>query len=187
MENSTLIDPMGDHKPVTLFRNALNYGLYTSVGFIIVYLLFYALDVDRTGWVNYLVFLVLIAGIYFGIKAYRDNYSGGILSYGSCLGTGVIISAVVGLVLAVYTYVFFQFFDPSELAKIIEMTEQKMADKGLTDEQIDQAMAISSKFMSPVMMAVSSLFGMALWGTIFSLILSIFLKKNDDSFTGTHA
>jgi uncharacterized membrane protein len=110
-----------------------------------------------------------------------------VLSYGSCLGTGVIISAVVGLVLAVYTYVFFQFFDPSELMKIIEMTEQKMADKGLTDEQIDQAMAISSKFMSPVMMAVSSLFGMALWGTIFSLILSIFLKKNDDSFTGTHA
>jgi ABC-type transport system involved in cytochrome c biogenesis permease subunit len=185
MENST-IDQTGENKSVSLFRNALNYGLYTSIGFIIVSLLFYALDVDRTGWVNYLTFIVLIVGIYFGIKTFRDKHSGGYLSYGSCLGTGVIISVVVGVVMAVYTYLFFQYFDPSELTKILEMTSQKLADKGLTDEQIDQAMAISSKFMTPAMMAISSIFGMALWGTIFSLLISIFLKKNDDSFTGTH-
>lgn len=186
MENSTM-DPKSEKKGVSLFRNALNYGLYTSAGFIIVSLLIYALDVDRTGWINYLTFIVLIIGIYFGIKTFRDKHSGGFLSYGSCLGTGVIISVVVGVVMAVYTYFFYQYFDPSELAKIVEMTEQEMANQGMTDDQIDQAMSISSKLMSPAMMAISSVFGMAFWGTIFSLILSIFLKKNDDSFTGTYA
>lgn len=41
-------------------------------------------------------------------------------------------------------------FDPSELTKIVDLTEQKMADQGLSDQEIEQAMAISSKFMTPV-------------------------------------
>jgi len=145
-------------------------------------MLFYALDVDRTGWINYLTFIILIIGIIFGTKNYRDKYCGGFLSYGRCLGSGAIISIIVGVIMAVFTYLFYQYFDPSELQKIIEAAEQNMLDKGMTDEQIDQAMAFSRKFMSPAGMSVSLIFGLAFWGTIFSLIIAIFLKKNDDSF-----
>jgi hypothetical protein len=185
MENVSISDPTIKNKPKSLFLNSLNYGLLTSAGFILVTLLFYALDVDRTGWVNYLTFLILIVGIFVGTKAYRDKFSGGYLSYARCLGSGVIISVIVGIVLAVFTYLFYSFFDPSELVKIIEATEQNMVDKGMTDEQIDQAMAFSKKFMSPIGMSVSLIFAMTFWGTIFSLIISIFLKKNNDSFNST--
>jgi hypothetical protein len=37
-------------------------------------------------------------------------------------------------------------------------------------------------FMTPAFIAISSLFSMLLWGTVFSLLASIFIKKNNDSF-----
>jgi len=182
MENIKTIEPMEEKKQASLFRNSLNFGLYTSAGFIVISMLFYALDVDRTGWINYLTFIILIIGIIIGTKSFRDKNCGGYLSYGRSLGSGVIISLVVGVIMAVFTFLFYQYFDPSELQKIVEIAEQNMADQGLTDDQIEQAMSFSKMFMSPVGMSVSMVFGMAFWGTIFSLIIAIFLKKNDDSF-----
>jgi hypothetical protein len=182
MENITANEPLDAKNQTSLFRNSLNYGLYTSAGFILVSMLFYAFDVDRTGWINYLTFIILIIGIVIGTRVYRDKFSGGFLSYGRCLGSGVIISVIVGIIMSIFTYLFYQYFDPSELQKIIEAAEQNMVDKGMTDEQIDQAMVFSKKFMSPLGMSVSLIFGMAFWGSVFSLIIAIFLKKNDDSF-----
>ena len=172
-------------KAKSLFQNALYFGVITGIVYILVSMLYYVLDVDRTGWVNYITFVVLIAGIFFGTKTFRDKFSGGFLSYGRCLGSGVLISLVVGVIMAVFTYLFYAYFDTGELARLIEATEQNMVDKGMTDEQIDQAMAISSKFMTPLTMSVSLIFGMVFWGTIFSLILSIFLKKENDGFDAT--
>ena len=169
---------------VTLFKNALVYGLLTGGAYILASLLFYSLDVDPGSKVQYLTFLILIAGIIMGIKQFRDKHSGGFLSYVRCLGTGVVISVVVGIIMAIYVYLFFSYFDPGQLEKMAEMAEQRLVDQGLTDEQIDQAMVMTRKFMNPVFSAIMSIFSMAFWGTIISLIVSIFLKKNDESFDG---
>ncbi|MBK6962748.1 MAG: DUF4199 domain-containing protein [Bacteroidales bacterium] len=174
-------------KQTTLFQNSLYYGLLTGVAYIVVTLLYYALEVDRTGWLNYLTFIILIIGIFIGTKAYRDKHSGGFLSYGQSVGSGVMISLAVGVLMSVFTYLFYEFFDPSELAKIVDVAEQNMADQGLSDEEIEQAMAISSKFMTPLVMSVTVIFGMAFWGTIFSLIISLFIKKENDSFDATYS
>lgn len=168
----------------SLFSNALKFGLFTSAAYILVSLLFYVLDVDKTSWVQYLVFLVLIAGIVMGIIQFRDKQSGGFLSYGKCFSTGVLISLVVGLIIGVYIYLFMTFFDPGQIEEMAEMAEQKLVDQGMTDEEIDQAMVIARKFMSPVFSAISSVFSMAFGGAIISLIAAAFLKKNDNSFEG---
>lgn len=90
-----------------------------------------------------------------------------------------------GIVLGIYTFLFFQYFDPSQLEQIWKMAEDRMLDQGLTDEQIDQAMGFSKMFMTPIAISISGLLSMVFWGTVFSLISSIFIKKVDDSFSGT--
>jgi len=168
----------------SLLTSALKFGLYTSAAYILVSLVFYVLDVDKTSWLQYLVFLVLIAGIVLGIIQFRDKHSGGFLSYGKCFSTGVLISLVVGLIMAVYIYLFMTYFDPGQIEEMAELAEQKLVDQGLSDEEIDQTMVIARKFMSPVFSAISSVFSMAFGGAIISLIAAAFLKKNDDSFEG---
>jgi hypothetical protein len=166
----------------SLLNNSLKYGLITGVAMVLLSLLFYVLDVTMTGWIQYASLVILLAGIVVGTLAYRDKCSRGYLSYGRSLGSGVLISVVVGLIMAIYSYLFFNFFDPGELLKLKQIAEEKMFEKGLTDEQVEQAMSMTKMFMTPVFIAISSLFSMALWGTVFSLLASIFIKKNDDSF-----
>lgn len=182
MENVIENNPVENQRSESMLMHSLKFGLMTGGALILVSLLFYVMDIPRDSWIQYLSFLLLIGGIILGTVQFRDKHSGGFLSYGRCLGSGVLISLAVGVVMAVYIYLFFKFFDPGEIAKMIEMAEQGMVDKGMNDQQIDQAMAMSSKMMTPAIMAVLNIFSMVFWGTIFSLIISIFLKKNDESF-----
>jgi hypothetical protein len=185
MENVIENNPIENQGSESMLMHSLKIGLMTGVAYILVSLLFYVLDIPRDSWIQYLSFLILIGGIIIGTTQFRDKHSGGFLSYGRCLGSGVLISLTVGLVMAVYVYLFFKFFDPGEIAKMVEMAEQGMAEKGLNEQQIDQAMAMSKKMMTPGIMAILNIFSMVFWGTIFSLIISIFLKKDDQSFDST--
>jgi hypothetical protein len=169
----------------SLVNHAFRYGLYTAAAFVLFSLLLYSVDVSRTGWVNYLSFVILIAGIIIATIAYRDKINGGFLSYGRCLSIGVLISLVVGIVMAIYSYVFFSYFDPGALDKLLEASEQEMINRGMSDEEIDLAMPFTEKMMSPVFLSISSLLSMVLYGTVFSLITSIFIRKEDNSFEGT--
>jgi hypothetical protein len=168
----------------SLLNNSLKYGLLTGVAMVLLSLLLYVLDVTMSGWIQYASLVILLAGLIVGTIAFRDKCSGGFLSYGRSLGSGVLISVFAGLLMAIYSYLFFSFFDPGELVKLTQIAEEKMFEKGLTDEQVEQAMSMTKMFMTPVFISISSLFSMALWGTIFSLLASIFIKKNDNSFDG---
>lgn len=166
----------------SLMNNSLKYGLLTGTAMVLLSLLLYVMDVTMSGWVQYASLVILLAGIVIGNLAFRDKCSGGFLSYGRSLGSGVLISVFAGLLMAIYSYLFFSFFDPGELVKLTQIAEDKMFEQGLSDEQVDQAMSMTKMFMTPVFISISSLFSMALWGTVFSLLVSIFIKKNDNSF-----
>ncbi len=166
----------------TLMSNSLKYGLFTGIAAVLVALLLYVTDLNAATWAQYISLVVVLGGVIVGTLAFRDKCNGGYLSYGRSLGSGVLISVVVGLIMSIYTYFFFSFFDPSQLLKMSQLAEEQLLQKGLTEDQVDQAMSMTRMFMTPVFMAISVLFSMLLWGTVFSLIASIFIKKNNDSF-----
>jgi hypothetical protein len=51
----------------------------------------------------------------------------------------------------------------------------------MTDEQVEQALEISAKFMTPVMMAIWTFVGYIIASAIIGLLAAIFLKKEDKS------
>ncbi len=67
---------------------------------------------------------------------------------------------------------------------MLEQAEAEMleANPELTDQQLEQAMMITSKMFSPGMMAVMTILGQAVLGAIMSLITAAFLKKDNPSF-----
>ncbi|MEO1098405.1 MAG: DUF4199 domain-containing protein, partial [Bacteroidota bacterium] len=58
---------------------------------------------------------------------------------------------------------------------------RSMEESGMGDDQIEQAMEISSFFMSPEFTLIIGIFGGVLIGFILSLIISAFTKNNDPS------
>lgn len=170
---------------VSVFGTALTYGLYAGLALILLSLLYYVFNVHMVVWLSYLNYVILIAAIIIATITYRNKLNGGFVSYGQGVAIGAILSVTVGVIMAVYLWLYFTYINVEGIQEIYEMTEQTLVEKGYSDDIIDQQMAMSSKFMKMPLLNILSLFGMAFWGTIIALLTSIFLKKSDDSFNAT--
>lgn len=166
----------------TLMNNSIKYGLYTGIAMVLLSLLFYALDVKTNSWPQYVSIGVLLAGLIVGTLAFRDKCNGGYISYGRSLGSGVMISLITGVILAIYSYLNSAFLNPEIIEQMMRAGEENMIKQGLSDDQIDQAMGMTTMFMTPVFIAITSFFSMLLWGTLISLLASIFIKKDNQNF-----
>jgi len=175
-------------KPRTLFNNSLIFGLLTAAISIVFSVLTYILDIPTSSPVMYFSFIILLAGMIYGTLQYRNNYLGGYISFGKAFASGFLIVIISAVISSIYSYIFLVYFDPAYLDKIIEQALEKaetdMLAKGLTEEQMEPGLAITRKFMSPVILSIMAILSSALVGGILALISAAFIKKEDKSFEG---
>jgi len=163
----------------TLFWNqAMRWGLYISLGLIFVSLAFYFMGNtghNAEGWLQY---LVAITGIVMATMAYKKKLpEKAPFSYGNALGFGVSVMLFSSIVLAVYTYIMYQFIAPELMDKLLLETEEAYLSSGLSEELVEQQVKLLKNFMSPGLLAFSQIFNWVFTGLIISLITSIFLMK----------
>ncbi len=168
----------------TQMKIAMNYGAIYGITASIIYLIFYfagaAIDNKGPQWIGY---VVLIAVLYIGIKSYRDQDLDGFISYGKSLGTGTLIGLFGGIISGFFTVLMFTVIDPGLAQKIVEQAQQDMVEKGtMTEDQINMAITWTQKFMNPGILFVFSILGSIFMAFIFSLIVSIFTKKEPTPF-----
>jgi len=170
-------------KHFTVVGNAINFGLILGVSMIIAELLLYILNVSTDKVARYSNMLLIVTGIIIGILNFKKNRNGNI-SYGQSLGTGVLIGLFASILVSVYTFIFYKFIDPGMIEVLLRKAEEQMLEKNptLTDDQIELAMSYTRKFMTPIWMSISSIFGLTFISFIASLLISIFTKKTDKSF-----
>lgn len=165
------------------FRNSATYGAITGMALIITGVLFYIINLENQSiaqWINY---AVIVGGIFIGTKNFRDKMNFGRITYGKSLGSGVLISLFASIIFAFYTFIFFKYIDPAALEKIYEITEQSMMKQGtMSDQQIEAAMEVTKKMMTPFSMSLFIILGFVFWGFLFSLIISIFVKKQGNPY-----
>jgi hypothetical protein len=106
---------------------------------------------------------------------------GGYIPYAKSLGTGVLIAFFGSIIVAFYTYIFFNFIDPALIDQMLEMSRQQMIERGMPDDQVEMAVEMSGKFMTPGWMFAFSILGVTFMGFLFSLIASAFLKRNQET------
>jgi hypothetical protein len=164
------------------FKAAMGYGALLGLGLIIISVIFYLIGKSDSGIVQYLNYAAIIAALIYGIKDYRDNYLGGYISYGKSLGTGTLIALFASIITAFYLFIFLSFIDQAFIANIVEKSMQAMREQNKTEEEIEMAMKYSHIWANPTMFAIISIIGTTFIGFIFSLIISIFMKKEDPSF-----
>lgn len=168
-----------DEVTVSPMQVALKWGLYGGMALIIFDLILYVLGMktaDGSNPIQYLGFILFIVLLVMGIKAYRDT--NGTMSYGQGLGTGVLTSLVTGVILAVYTYLFVTLIAPDFLDGALDAIRDQWEAQGMDDEQMEAAEGMVGMFMSPGMMAISSILSYGFIGLIISLIASAVLKND---------
>jgi len=173
---------MEEVKNNSLSKTAMFYGAIIGVSLVIYTFIVYLAGLTTSKAIGFIQYIIIIGGIYYATKKYRDENLKGYISYGKALGFGTFTIFFASLIVGFFTYILYAFIDPSLIDKILAISEEAMTKQGLTDEQIDMALEMTKKFTSPLFLTFSTIFGLSLMGFIFSLITSIFIKKKDDSF-----
>jgi hypothetical protein len=162
---------------VNVWKANLTNGLILALLGIAWTLVMYFADLTFNKIQGYLFLLVLLGVLYFLLKAYRDNLMHGQITYGESVGAGVVIFLYYSICVAIFTYLLYTIIDPGLVAKQLAFAEETMVKKGAPQQAIDAGMAFTKKIMKPEIMAPLSILGNMIWGTILSLVVSIFIKK----------
>ena len=153
-------------------------GLILGLAGIVFSLILWFLDLSLNQNLGYLFLFISAFIAYYFIKSYRDNYLHGRITYGQSVGAGVIIYFYYAIIMAIFIYILHKFIDPGLTDKMLAMAEEKVRASGrVQEEQMEMVMNMQKKFMSPEVMAMATILYTMLSGTIISLIVSIFTRK----------
>jgi Protein of unknown function (DUF4199) len=165
---------------------SFTYGAICGLISIVLFLLFYFMGTDiQSKAPQYLSYAVLAIVIILGIKSYRDQDLGGYISYSKALGTGTLISLYSGLIGAAFSVVFFQYIAPEMVDQIIAAATENMAKQGVPEDQMQMGIDWTRKFMQPTWLFLFSVITSVFLGFVFSLLIAVFLKKEDTPFNST--
>ena len=87
-----------------------------------------------------------------------------------------------GVITGAFTVLFFNVIAPDMLEKIIAASQEKMLEQGQDEKTMEMALEYTKKFMTPMWLFVFSVLGSAFMGFLFSLIISVFMKKDQTPF-----
>ena len=167
--------------PVSTTSVGLRYGLLTGLVSIIISFGLFATN-QETSPLRYATFAVLIGGMVLAMISFKQNNQG-FMSFGQGVGIGTVLSAVVGVLSGIFSYVYMNFIDTGVVGRMTEKIRADMeARGGMSDEQIDSAMALSGKMMNGPFMLAAALLSTVLIGVILAMIISAFIKHAQPEF-----
>ena len=165
-------------KIITPARVALKWGLITGVALILYSTILFTLDQTVNRGLSAIIYVILIGGLVLGMREYRTANSG-YMTYGEGMSLGALLSAVAGLLSSLFSVFYTQIIDPGFQARLTEQVRDQMEEAGnMSDEQVDQAIEMMSKFQSPGLAFMFGILGTILIGVIFSLVIAAILRKN---------
>jgi hypothetical protein len=172
---------------VSPWPGGLRYGLITGLALVAISLLLSLTGVvDPTNqgkagnWLaSIFSYAIMITGMVIAVKNHRDNELGRFITFGRSFLVGFIVIIVASVLSLVYTYVYFTVIDPGMLEAILEASRDQMIEqRGLSEEDAENALAMTSFMFTPGMMALIGTLGSALFGAIFALIVAAIMKRN---------
>ncbi|MGF7036859.1 DUF4199 domain-containing protein [Mucilaginibacter lappiensis] len=151
---------------------------WALIGLVTTIVLTYAyqfLNIDLTSPVKYLNLIPFIAFLLLTQKEYKERL-GGHMTFGKGFLSGFLNAIFVGLLSAVFTYVYYAILSPQMIGKAYAASRLKMAEQGLSQEQIDKALEIGHKYFAVINSGVAFL-SCVLLGIVVALIGAAIFKK----------
>lgn len=124
--------------------------------------------------------IILVVGIYLGIiEAKRQN--GSQITYGGAIKTGVIISIITGVLVALFSFLYCTVINPGYAIYMAKEAEKAMVAAHDSPEKISQQLDKVKQDFSTSSQVVMALVGQIVVGTISSLIIGKFIRNKKQS------
>jgi hypothetical protein len=154
---------------------AFKWALIYLVTSIVITYVWQLLKVDQTSSVKYIGYIPFIAFLILAQKEFRDSL-GGFITFGQAFVAGLLYSVFGAILISVFIYIYFTFLSPDVFSKIMDTQRDAMSQKGMSSDQVDQAMSVMNKY-GTLITAFFTIFAVAIFGIIVALIGAAILKK----------
>ncbi len=152
-------------------------GIIISLILIVYGLIIYFVDGMQHPALAYVQYALFLAGIIWACVSYSKQLDANV-TYGNLFAHGFKTSAVITVIVLIYTVLAFNVLFPDMVDKSIEMSRQKLEASGkLSDRQIDQQLTMMKDHFT-LFAVVGVIIGFAVLGLISSLIGAAVAKKN---------
>jgi hypothetical protein len=178
MEDQTSVE-----KGPTTLSVGIRFGLIMAAASVAYFMILNVAGADTTqGFGRWSGLVINIVIIFFAHKNFKDN-GDGFMSFGQGFTIGFWISLISSAVSSVFTFIYAKYIDTGFIQTLLDAQEQGMIERGMSEEQVEQAMEMSAKFMTPTSMLIFGfVFGIIIL-LIISAVVGIFTqKKNPDPF-----
>lgn len=157
----------------------LGRGLMLALVLIVIDLIGGFAHLRFESWFRWLsTIITIVAIIVFCIQYGKRQVEG--VSFGKVFGYGFKIALVVSTLITIYSLLSFYVIFPELIDQILTKTRTDLEAKGkMTDEQIDQAVMMTRKFMQPIPLIIVTFLVTLFFNTIASLLGAAFTKKTE--------
>lgn len=162
--------------PVTTRSAGIRYGLIGAVVSIAYFVVLQVAGVDSNGPAQWLNYVFAAAFIFLAHKYYKDN-GDGFMDYSQGVGISFWVGLVSSVISSIFMYVYIKFIDSTFMDKIRDQQITQMQEKGMSDEQIEQAMKYAEMFSSPEIILVFGIIGGIIVSVVIGLIVSAITQK----------
>lgn len=166
----------------SVVKAALKYGALIAGLLILLAVIQYKFRANDNAALGWLEMLVIIGGLYWSMKVYREHHLGGFMEFGQGVGYGTLASLFGGSIKSIYDYIFFKYIDPSFLEEIKNTAYDKLMQSGSSDAELNMMEKIYEMAYTPGIMLIGGILSAVLGGVIISLILAATLKKSKPLF-----
>ena len=167
----------------SVLQPSLMYGIYLGFALIVYSLLLFLLDVDQESWLKWISYVIMAGGLFWAMVSIRDKELGGYATYGKAFGIGFWTALFAAIISGFFTYIYVIYIDPGLIDEILLKAEESMLEgnPNISDDQLETALMWTERMTSPVMITVWAFVANVIFGTILSLIIAIFAKRENNS------
>lgn len=177
-DNNSVLDHSHGGEKISVKQVSVKYGLILAMISIIFFLITVFAGLVGNQAVQYLGMIPTIILIVLAHKEFKQE-GDGFMSYGQGLGIGTLTVTISSIVYTIFFYVYIKFIDSSFMEIMKDKQLEDMQAQGMSEEQIDQAMSMTSGFMTPEIISVFAILVAVFFGFILSLIISAFTKNSN--------
>jgi hypothetical protein len=171
----------------TAFLNiSLKNGLITGGLMILYSIIIYVFDINMFSIVfGILMFLVtfglLIGFMVISMNQYKRKILGGQITYWQCFFVGLVMAMVAMWLSGIFNYLFYGLYDTAYMPKQVDKFAEMMQGYGLPDDKLQEQVQKMQEKMNPLKQFITNLYMVPAISVVISLIISAFIKKNDEA------
>jgi hypothetical protein len=169
---------MEEKQAPSIVNIATKYGLIQGVLAFIVFLV-PTLTHIKQNWETAVVGPALLAVLMILAHQEFKRTHKGMMTYPTGLGSGTLLAIIAAVVTSILVYVYVKYINHGYIAAAIATQRAALQQRGLTGEQAQQAMAITSAILTPAGIVVYSLIVGVIVGFLIALVVSIFTQRGD--------